>query len=90
MLKKVVGEMGSDYKNSIFDENGDLLPVKPIFLTKQKDKICAKNVILANYINNIEGIPIEIKKDILNKIDSIYLSGKKMHRKLREYKYGKK
>ena len=75
------------YRESIFDSDGNLWPIAEEFLGKQKNKICAKNIVLAHYINDHPDISDDVKKEILKALDSIYHDGKRMHHKLCEYKY---
>ena len=90
--KVVVGVKDTDpildpYKTSIFDAEGNLLPVLPKFLLPNlRNKICVQNIILANFINDHPVMEPEMKKKILEHLDGIYKSSKRMHLKLVEYK----
>lgn len=77
----------SSYWFSIFDKEGNLLPILPKFLTEQlRNKICVQNLILAHFVNDHPVMEQEMKEKILQHLDEIYKSGKKMHNKLREYR----
>lgn len=90
--KVVVGVKDIDtildpYKVSIFDTDGKLLPVLPKFLLPNlRNKICVQNIILANFINDHPAMEQEMKQKILEHLDGIYKSSKRMHLKLVEYK----
>ena len=92
MEKLVGGEMGTNldellYKSSIFDEEGNLLPILPKFLLPNlRNKICVQNLILAHFVNDHPTMEEEMKKKILEHLNEIYKSGKRMHLKLVEYK----
>ena len=75
------------YRESIFGPDGNLWPLKEEFFGKQKNKICAKNIVLSHYINDHPDISDEAKKEILKALDSIYHDGKRMHHKLWEYRH---
>ena len=75
------------YKTSIFDEDGKLLPVLPKFLEPNLiNKICVQNIILANFINNHPVMEQETKDEILQQLDAIYKSWKRMHLGIVKYK----
>lgn len=74
------------YRESIFDPDGNLWPLKEEFFGRQKNKICAKNIVLSHYINDHPDIGEDVKKEILKALDSIYFDGKRMHHRLCRYK----
>ena len=83
--------LGARGKFTIFKENGDLLSIPPEFFEpKWGNKICVRNLLLAHFIKDSQGIEEDVKVQLLNKLDLMYKSGKAMHNKLILYRYQEK